>query len=422
MLPASRNAASSEPGVRTAFLLHWFPKPSETFILDEVSTLHRQGMPLSVITLYGPHRGVSPRAGGDEAGIEVRRMGTRALAQVGRDIAYWLRNNGTAARQLWGSVPWRRWPDLESAGENAWAFLCGFHIGRLARDEGIGHLHAYWANGPATAARVASRLTGIPFSFTAWAGDIFPPEGALAGKIRDCVFVRSTSETFAGHLRKHAGPHADRIRVIHNGQDATRFVPARVLERPGPRLLAMGRFVPKKGFGHALEAAALLKEEHADLQLTVAGAGPEARRLRRQADSLGVSDRVRFPGWVPRAEAASFFRQSDIFLLPSVVDPAGDRDGIPNVVMEALLNGLPVVASDVGAVREIIRDGDTGRLVPPGDAVALAAAVRDLARHPGDARAMAERGRHLVLREFDLETNCRRFRDLLARPAGGVHE
>ncbi len=419
MLPASMRAATPEPGVRTVFLLHWFPKPSETFILDEVAELHRRGAPLSVITLYGPHRGISPRIGGEATGIEVRRLGSRALAHVGRDIAYWFRANGTVARQLWRTLPWHRWPDLESAAENAWAFLCGFHIGRLARDEGIGHLHAYWANGPATAARVASRLTGIPFSFTAWAGDIFPPEQALAGKIRDCVFVRSTSATFAEHLRTHAGPNADRIRVARNGQDADRFAPAPIFEGPGLRLLAMGRFVPKKGFVHALAAAALLKREHADLRLTVAGTGPEARRLRREADSLGLSDRVRFPGWVPREETAAYYRQADIFLLPSVIDPAGDRDGIPNVVMEALLHRLPVIASDVGAVREIIRDGETGRLVPPGDAGALAAAVRDLASHPDDARAMAERGRRFVLREFDLETNCRRFLELLARPARG---
>jgi len=413
MPDAPPSPASAAPDGHTAFLLHWFPKPSETFLFDELSLLRRWGVPMSVISLYGRHPGPFPEPAAGDGGIPVHRLGIRALGRIARDAARAAATD-PSARRLWGTVPWHRWPDLEMAGENAWAFLCGFHLARLARERGVTHLHACWASGPATAAWVASRLSGIPFSFTAWAGDIFPPDGALPAKIRDSAFVRSTSETFAGHLRAEAGPHAGRVQVVRNGQDPSRFPAARPFDRPGLRLLAMGRFVPKKGFVHALDAAARLAAERVDFRLTLAGAGPGARSLRRRASALGLGDRVRFPGWMPREGSGSCHLDGDIFLLPSVVDAAGDRDGIPNVVMEAMLHGLPVIASDVGAVRELVRHRETGLLVPPGDDAALAAAIRDLAARPDEALAMAARGREWVRRHFDLATNCRRFLDLLA--------
>jgi colanic acid/amylovoran biosynthesis glycosyltransferase len=415
------NAEISGKVPRLACILHWFPKPSETFIFDEISALRRRQVSMDLFTLYGRWRGpLSPDMSAEDG--PVCRLGSRATGFLVRDLLFWFRQNGSATRRLWRTVPWRKWSDVEMAGENLWAFLCGFHIGRRVREKKITHLHAPWANGPATAAWVASRLTGIPFSFSAWAGDIFPPDGALADKIRDAVFVRSTCRSFAAPLQQQAGAHADKIHVIYNGQDPSRFAPIEVLRQPRLRLLALGRFVPKKGFQHALRAAAQLKKDGVDFHLTLGGDGPETRRLKRWARDLAIEERVSFPGFIPRCRTGDLFRDSDIFLMPSVVDPAGDRDGIPNVILEALLHRIPVVACDVGGIAEVIRDGETGRLVPPGDARALAAAIRELAQHPEEARAMAERGRQLVLREFNLETNCRKLLDLIVSSSGSGHD
>jgi len=416
MSSSPHSSGITQADLRLGCVAHWLPKPSETFILDEMRAIHRLHPALEIFTLYGLWRGpLSPELSAE--GLCVHRMGVRAIARIIRDQIHWFQANGPAARRLWREVPWRKWSDPEMAGENLWAFLCGFPLARWALERNITHLHACWANGPATAAWVASRLTGIPFSFSAWAGDVFPPDGALADKIRDAQFVRSTCQTFLPHLQRHAGPPPGKIQVIRNGQDPTRFLPAEPRFAPPIRLLALGRFVAKKGFETALRAAAQLDKEGVDFRLVLAGAGPQDRRLKRLAGKLGIEQHVQFPGFVPRHRTHELFRHCDLFLMPSQIDPHGDRDGIPNVVLEALLHRIPVVATDVGGIPEIIRDGETGRLVPPHDPAALARAVRDMIRDPQQARAMAARGGEQVRREYDLETNARELLRRIERAA-----
>lgn len=297
-------------------------------------------------------------------------------------------------------------------GENLWAFVCGFSLARRLAGC-FDFIYAPWANGPATAAWTASRLTGIPFGFSAWAGDVFPPDGALADKIAAGAFVRSPCRTFLPHLQLHAGSHAHKVHVLYAVIDSHRSELARALAGPPWHLLALGRFVAKKGFDVLLRACALLRRDGFDFRLTLAGNGPQAARLQRLARSLGLQDRVTFPGFIPRDQTAQLFRGTDLFIMPSVVDRAGDRDGIPTVILEALLHGLPVIATAVGGIGEAIRDGETGCLVPPADPATLAAAVRRFAADPAAARAMAVRGREWVRQEFDSPTNARKLLDLI---------
>lgn len=408
----SHEKADSSRFPRVAVVTHWFPKPSETFIGDELLALSGLGLPLSVFTLYGPWRGhLSP--GLPDGFCSVTRLGCRAAGRILMDLFRAGRTHGIAARKLWREVPFRKWSDWEMAGENLWAFLCGFSLARRVAEGHFDFLYAPWANGPATAAWTASRLTGIPFGFSTWAGDILPPDGALAEKIAAAAFVRSTSRAFLPHLQQHAGPHADRLHVLYGVVDVHRAKPVPVPGNSRLRLLALGRFVAKKGFDVLLRACALLQREGLDFHLTLAGGGPQSPRLRRLARRLGIHDRVSFPGFVPRDGTARLFNEADLFIMPSIVDPAGDRDGIPTVILEALLHEVPVVATSVGGIEEVVRDGDTGCLVPAGDPPALAAAVRQLAAAPAQARRLAERGRERVRREFDPQTNARRLLDLI---------
>ncbi len=402
---------------RVAVVTHWFPKPSETFVYDELSALAGHVASMSVFTLYGPWRGLVSSDRSDTI-CPVTRLGSQAAGIVLKDIVHALRANGAIARDLWRSVPFRKWSDWEMAGENLWAFLCGFSLARRVVEGRFDFIYAPWANGPATAAWTASRLVGVPFGFSAWAGDIFPPDGALADKIAACAFVRSTCRTFLPHLQQHAGSHADKVHVLYNVINLRRSEPASAPAGPPVRLLALGRFVAKKGFDDLLRACALLRRNGFEFQLTLAGGGPQASRLRRMARTLGLSDCVAFPGFVPRNQTTSLFRKTNLFIMPSVMDRAGDRDGIPTVILEALLHGVPVVATAMGGIGEAIRDGETGCLVPPGDPAALAAAVQRLAADPEAARSMAERGREWVLRKFDTQTNARKLLDLIMVGAG----
>ena len=403
---------------RLAYVVLWFPKPSETFVFDEVIALRRLGVPLRVFTLYGRRvRGLS--ADMLDSGAPVETAGLALLARLVGDWGGWRRSNPDIVRRLWRTVPFRSWGGWERTGENVWAFLYGFHLARRCVANGIQHIHAPWAGGPATAAWCASRLTGLPFSFSAHAADIYPPDGALEEKIRASAFVRSENRHNIPHLQRQAADQAAKFHVIHNGHRVQVGEPAAVPMTPPFRILALGRLVRKKGFDVLLRAAALLKARGLDFRLLIAGSGPMELPLRALTRRLGLAHQVEFPGFLTRDRVPAFLRAGDVLVMPSVVMPSGDRDGIPNVILEALLHRLPVVATDVGGITEVIQDGETGWVVPPRDPGALAGALGRVLGRRAMALEVAERGRQRVTRDFNLETCCldlRRLFELAAAP------
>ncbi len=390
--------------LKVAYVLHWFPEPSETFIFNEVRHFQSLDLGIRVFTLYGElRRNLSPEMSSTRIWIE--RLGTRFVSRIPEALGYWRRRNAPVFHDLFRSVPVRRWSDLEMAGENLWAFLCGFQLGRRFAEMGIQHIHAPWANGPATAAWVASRLSGIPFSFAAHAADIYPPDGALAEKISAASFVRTENQANVDHLRRHAVTEADgdKIHLVYSGHPVRRAAAAEVPMEPPYGLLAVGRFVRKKGFDILLQACSILERRGIEFRLTLAGDGPQARRLRSLARGLKLRDHVAFPGFVLYSRVPELLSRADVLLMPSIIDPAGDRDGLPNVIVEGLLQRVPVVATDVCGISEVIHDGITGLLVPPNDPDALADAVMELAVDRSRALRMAEAGRRLVLDRFDAD-------------------
>ncbi len=393
---------------RVAYILLWFPKPSETFIFREVVNLRKMGFPLEVFTLYGKlSRYLSPEMAAAAQGIA--RLGAGSLRRAPVDVLYWCRRKPAASRWLLRNVPLRRWRSPEVAGENLWAFISGFTLARLFQTRGIEHIHAPFANGPATAAWVASRLTGIPFSFTARAVDIHPPDGALHEKIRDCAFLRTNTMANVEYLKGLAADAAGKIQLTYNGYPLEEFRDAPVPMQPPYRILALGRFDRIKGFDVLLRAAGIMDRQGLDFQLTLAGAGWRGVHLRFLRRRLRQAGRVTFPGFITHDRVLDYFCSADVFVMPSVIHRTGERDGIPNVIMEALLHRVPVVATDVSGIGEVIRDGETGFLVPPGNPELLARAVVKMTGNRENALAMAERGRTLVLEKFDPE---RRHRDV----------
>jgi glycosyltransferase involved in cell wall biosynthesis len=296
---------------------------------------------------------------------------------------------------------------VEVGGESVWAFLCGFSLARRFQREGVRHIHAPWANGPATAAWVASRLTGIPFSFTARAGDIYPPDGALKEKIHDAAFVRTNPKVNLDYLLALSGAGREKFVLTYDGYPLETYQDAPVAMQPPYKLLAMGRLVKVKGFPLLLQAAGILADQGVDFHLTLAGAGYMSPYLKGLTRRLGLASRVSFPGFIPHDQVSRWFAAADIFVMPSIIAPSSDRDGIPNVILEALLHRLPTVATDVAGIGEVIRQGDTGFLVPQRDPAALAEAILKLIQDRKSALEMAARGQELVKEQFDPE-HCHR--------------
>jgi colanic acid/amylovoran biosynthesis glycosyltransferase len=391
---------------RTAYVLLWFPKPSETFVFREVVNLRKMGLPLKVISLYGRLTGSMSEEMRSEAD-SVERLGLPYLKRATVDVVYWWKRKPRLTSELFRTLPFRPWNGLEKAGENLWAFLCAFRLARRCEEEGIEHIHAPWASGPATAAWIASRLTGIPFTFTARAWDIYPADEALGEKIRAAAFVRSETRTNVGYLAGFCGGDRSKILLTYNGVPLTSHREAAVPLEPPFKLLALGRFVGKKGYDFLLRAGRILADQGVDYHLTMAGDGPRGFQLKSLAQKLGIAARVSFPGFVPYDEISRLIASSDMLIMPSVVHASGDRDGIPTVIMECLMHRLPVIATDVSGIAEVIEDHVTGLLIPEKNPEAIAEAVLTMVSDREAALAMAERGRSKVLELFDPERNHR---------------
>uniref|UniRef100_A0A7V4G938 Colanic acid biosynthesis glycosyltransferase WcaL n=1 Tax=Desulfobacca acetoxidans TaxID=60893 RepID=A0A7V4G938_9BACT len=269
----------------------------------------------------------------------------------------------------------------------------------------------------ATAAWVASRLSGIPFSFCGHAYDLYPPDGALAEKMAAAAFIRTISAANVAHLKAVAPTAAGKIIHIPYGVP----LKARPLPPPPPsdtgRILAMGRFVETKGFPYLIEALGLLTHRGRRVHLTLAGDGRQRRCLKRLIRGCNLEDRVHLPGFVRHREVPRLLARADVFVMPSVVRKNGDRDGIPNVILEALLHEVPVVATAVNGIPEVIRAGETGWLVPQRNPQALAAALDQALQDPAAARRLARRGREVVLNRFDSRKNYGRLKDCLEAAA-----
>ena len=388
-------------------MLLWFPKASETFVFTEVVRLREMGLPLKVFTLYGvskKHWSAEMRASAAE---DVYRLGITYLPHAHTDVSYWWNHRRKETRELFKAVFSAGSYGLEKTGENLWAFLCSFRLARCFEREGVEHIHAPWASGPATAAWAASRLTGIPFSFTARAWDVHPPDGLLARKIQEASVVRSESGYNIPYLTSISPPNAHKIVLTYNSTPWPVDGEAPVRMTPPYRLLAAGRFVGKKGFEDLLEACGLLRDTGIDFRLTLAGDGPLRRKLVRLTRSLGLSRRVFFPGFVRHGELQGYFLSADIFLMPSVRHASGDRDGLPNVITEALLHRVPVIATDLAGIPEIIEDRTTGLLIGQRNPAAIAQAVQTLIADRALAVHMAEAGRSRALKLFDPVKNTR---------------
>jgi len=270
-------------------------------------------------------------------------------------------------------------------------------------------IHAHWATYPSTAAWMLSMVLGVPFSFTAHAHDIFLDDHLLANKYQDCRLMVTISAYNKSYLT--AGPlagAADKIRIIHCGVDPTEY---RFVRRPraANSLLTVGRLASIKGFPVLLEACSRLQQDQVPFHLSIVGDGPMRGELKRLAAALGLQGTVSFMGSQTQQSIRELMRQATVFALPCVVDERGDRDGIPVALMEAMASGLPVVTTDVSGIPELVRDDDTGLVVPAGQPAPLAAA---LARALGDGELrdrLASRARQHVETQFDSRQEASRL-------------
>lgn len=270
----------------------------------------------------------------------------------------------------------------------------------------INHIHAHFAATATTIALGMHKLTNIPYSFSIHAYDIFKncvDVKELKSKIASASFVRTVSQFHYDYLRSLNGFYnLPKIKIINYGVDVAHFKPITFPRSKKYTILSAGNLVPKKGFPVLLEACAELRKVMNNWHLIIVGNGPLRGELEMKINRLQLNDKVELMGKIPHADLNVFYNMCDVFVLACIVTEDGDRDGIPNVLMEAMAAGKPVISTNVAGIPELIIDGETGLLVPQKDPQALAEALYSLFLNEKLARKLAKKGREHVLNNFNI--------------------
>lgn len=436
---------------RVAYVMNGFPRLSETFIAHEIHQLERLGLPLRLFSVKRENEPlVHPVVGAIRAPLEYL---PRATSLSGTALLPWLRLNGPTFAAAHARVLRRRplaWlATAASALALAWRhrsreagapfalkkvfikeFLQAGHIADAVQRAGdVGHLHGHFCHGVATITWFASRLTGLPFSFTAHAKDIYQPElnpgRLLERKLGAARFVATCTCANADVL-KGRHPRPCEVHTIYHGLDTDWFSPAPAPAGADavPLILSVGRFVEKKGFEHLVDACALLKARGVRFGCTIVGEkGSAYDAVQAQVARLGLQDHVMLQRAVAQDALRDIYRRARVFALPCQVMDDGDRDGFPNVLAEAMAMGVPVVTTPISGIPEMIDDGVQGLLVAPRDAAALADALQKVLTDATLHRTLAAAGRERICERFDSRRTTVALRDLFQRelqPGGTV--
>ncbi len=400
------------PDAPVVYVLGTFPQPSQTFIAREVRGLLRRGVHMSVFALARRSRDILEPE--DRAWYEQVHFVPATLwpSVIAANIGFLTRQPRRYLTTLRMLVGLRHSPRL-LAGRAVSLFIRSAWIAREIEGQGGCRLvHGHFALAQTEVAMAVAGLLGCRFSFTAHARDIYASPSALEAKIRAAAFVVSCTRSGADYLRTLC-PDVDpgRIHLAHHGIDDT-ILAARLTSTAGssgPTILAAGRLVEKKGFDTLIDACALLKRRGVAFECRLRGEGPDRARLHRQIRQEGLDGRVALAGWATPSELLEEMQRATVFAMPSRLTPDGDRDGLPNVVLEAMACGLPVVATSVSGIPEAIADRQTGLLVEPNDPNALADALELLLGNPGLRADLGRAAADRVRREFTLDVACGRL-------------
>jgi len=403
---------------RVAYLLKTYPRFSETFVLNEILGTERLGLEIEIFSLRRPsNEPVHPEVADVKAPVRYIPSLSWPLWPPGLALLLFShlvlllaapRRYFAAARFHFGAGSGPRLKDFLQAGYLATALNRGKFT----------HLHAHFANVPTTVAEIVNRLTGIPYSFTAHAKDIYlTPAAELARKIKgaECVLTCTAynQRYLAGLADQHTAVH-----LAYHGVDVSRFRAPREEDSPRngetPLILSVARFCEKKGLEFLIEACRILADRGFHFQCQIVGYGALQNKLEKMIVNLDLQSKVFLPGRMTQGQLAALYPRASLFVLPCLVTEDGDRDGIPNVLIEAMVCEVPVISTEVAGVPELVEHQKNGLLVEQRDAHALGDAMGLLLSSPAVADYLARNGRETALHRFTQEASARRVYSILS--------
>ncbi|MGH7496918.1 MAG: glycosyltransferase [bacterium] len=404
-------------------ILKGYPRLSETFIMNEILLLEELGYKLQIFALRHPgelqvHAAVQ-RVRAHVAYIP-DEFWKSCFAFILANVRAWRR----CSRRYWQAF---RFALRQSVSQKNSAPLkrfaqAGYLVGKSLEGTEVSHFHAHFSHDPTTVAYFVSWLTGISYSFSAHAKDIYVQDQAfLQEKMAQARFVVTCTEcntNYLQSLRDQSGGSTAVLRCYH-GVDLELFSPpAKRSINPVPQILSIGRLVPKKGFPVLLQALYRLRLQGFEFCCTIIGDGPMANILRKKITEANLDDCVQLLASMPQHELLRYYHSTDLFALACEVDRDGDRDGIPNVIVEAMAMAIPVVSTRVAGIPECVEHGRTGLLVAEKDAAALCEAMAKLLSAPRLARRFGRAGRKKVVHEFNVRRNIAQIDVALSKVVG----
>lgn len=400
--PAHLQTSSSDQPSQVAYIVLKFPTLSETFIVREIHALRDRGWQIDIYPLW---RDDPDQVHPDVPSLlaHVRWTHPLSLAAFLATLTMLVRRPGRSLSAL-GLIlsDLRRHPRRAIIGLGLFPVIV-WMASDLER-RGVRHVHAHFASYPTLAANIIQRLTGISYSFTAHAFDLYVDPSHLPNKVHDATFIVTISE-YNRALIRSLSAGVTPVHVIHCGvripQELPPFDPRRV------EIVSVARLEEKKGHTYLIEACRILRERGVSLHCTMVGGGPEMGRLWSQVQTAGLDGVVDLVGAQTSERVQAYLGQAGIFVLPSVVTPSGNAEGIPVALMEAMAAGVPVISTRTTGIPELVVDMETGLLVEPRDPVSLADAIERLLADEELRVGLREAAYAKVSAEFEIGANAR---------------
>ena len=401
---AGRDAERRRVTLALVYVIGTYPLPTTTFIDGEIEALRRAGAEIRLVSLRRPTQPLSRDQRALMSGVEYV-LPVRAAALVRSHLEF-LRSGPGAYVRTFAHVVSRPHPSLRARARTVLHFGMGVHVAAMIQGRTPGaHIHAHFVDRAALVALVAGRLLDTPFSATAHANDIYVDPVLLPEKLSEAKFVVTCTRFNQEYLASVPGGRD--VRCIYHGVEVGRLrADPAAAPRARPLVLSIGQLKEKKGFRYLIEACRILADRGIEFDCQIVGEGPLRSELEYQIARSSLGDRVSLTGALPHDLVLERFDEAAVFALACVTGANGDRDGIPNVILEAMAMQLPVVSTRHSGIPEAVEDGESGLLVPPGDPGAFADALEVLLGDPAMRDRYGRRGRTVVEERFDVDRNA----------------
>ncbi|MDD9715168.1 glycosyltransferase family 4 protein [Dinoroseobacter sp. PD6] len=396
---------------KIGYICKRYPRFSETFIVHEILAHERAGQQVEIFAL----RPVMDTHFQDI--LSKVRAPVHRIPEKTRSVSVF-RDLLEKAEALYPGAPQR----ALATGAATDAIAQGLALAIDAKRLGVTHFHAHFGTVATTVARVASQVSGIPYTFTAHAKDIYyryDPPIELDVKLRDAAAAVTVSDFNLAYMTETFGKDAGGLVRLYNGLDLSGFAWSEPTARQTD-ILAVGRLIEKKGFHILVEALWQLARKGQTPRCRIIGMGEDEDNLRSQIAAAGLEGQVTIEGPRPQSEVIAAMRDAAVLVCPCIVARDGNRDGLPTVLLEAMALGTPCIGTDVVGLPEILRPGDTGLLASEGDPDTLSAAISQMLGDIDLRRRVSRNARRLIEEEFDIDRNAARLRELFASCAGPV--